>query len=215
MQRVDRLVGLGLGLMARAEADADRTMYKRALMFRDGLMITLLAHRPLRIKNFASLEIGSSLILNGEGGRILFPRDEMKGKRPLDLPFPAALASQLHTYLDVFRPYLLSLRQVAPSGPVEALWVSNEGRGMIEGAIRVAIKKRTKAAFGQDLCPHLFRDCAVTTVVRDAPALARLSRDLRCHATIDVTNKHYNQALMIEASRRHMAMMESLSLHTL
>ena len=134
----------------------------------------------------------------------------MKGKRPLDVSFPASLRSALRTYLDVYRPYLLTLQHVAASASVDALWISSEGRRMDDGSIRVAIKKRTRTAFGQDLPPHLFRDCAVTTVVRDAPASARLTRDLLGHATLDMTNKHYNQAQMIDASRRHTAMMEGL-----
>jgi integrase len=213
LQPVDRLTGLGLDLMRRAEADACLTDHKRALLFRDGMMIALLAHRPLRIKNFAALTIGTSLCLDTLGGALIFSGDATKGKRPIDVPFPAALWDNLQAYLDRYRPYLQTLQRSLPTSPFpNALWLSNEGRGMGEGAIRVAIKKRTRAGFGIDLSPHLFRDCAVTTVVRDAPASARLTRDLLGHSTLDVTNKHYNQALMIDASRRHTAMMESLRL---
>ena len=210
LQRADKLERLGLTLIARAEAEVGRTLYKRALMYRDGLMIALLIHRPLRLKNFAALAIGTSLVLEADRGFLVFPGEDMKGKRPLDLPFPAVLWGPLQTYLNVYRPHLLTLHQVEAAGQVDALWISNEGRAVVEGAIHVAIKKRTKAAFGLDLCPHLFRDCAVTTVVRHAPASARLTRDLLGHATLDVTNKHYNQAQMVETSRRHMAMMEQL-----
>jgi integrase/recombinase XerD len=210
LQPVDQLTGLGLDLMARAEGDACLTDHKRALMFRDGLMIALLAYRPLRLKNLAGLAIGSSLVIDSARACIAFSGDEMKGKRPLDVPFPTALRSRLQAYLNVYRPYLLTLQHVAAKAPVDALWISSEGRRMDDGSICVAIKKRTRAAFGIDLSPHLFRDCAVTTVVRDAPASARLTRDLLGHASLDVTNQHYNQALMIESSRRHSAMMERL-----
>ena len=134
----------------------------------------------------------------------------MKGKRPLQTPFPDALAEALQTYLVDYRPLLLSHPHKGSNGDCDALWISNEGRAMAEVSVSNMIKRRTKAAFGKDLSPHLFRDCAVTSVVRDAPASARLTRDLLGHATLDMTNRHYNQALMIDASRRHTAMMETL-----
>ncbi len=210
MQPVHLLAELGGELMRKAENDAELSAYQRALTYRDGLMIALLARRPFRLKNFTALTLDASLVLEDERGSLIFSRDETKGKRAIDLPFPTLLWHELQTYLNIYRPYLLTLQQVAPSGPIDALWISNEGRGMIDGSIRVAIRKRTGAAFGQHLWPHLFRDCAVTTLVRDAPASARLTRDILGHTSIDMTNAHYDQAQMIETSRRHMAMMERL-----
>ena len=210
MQPVHLLAELGSELMTRAASSASLTTYKRALMYRDGLMIGLLARRPFRLKNFTDLTLDASLVLEDENGSLIFSREETKGKRAIELPFPRLLWRELQTYLNVYRPYLLTLQQVKPSGPVDALWVSNEGRAMIDGSIRVAIRKRTGAAFGEHLWPHLFRDCAVTTLVRDAPASARLTRDILGHTSIDMTNAHYNQAQMIETSRRHSAMMEQL-----
>jgi len=212
LQPVERLERLGRDLMQRAQLEAGKTMYKRALMFRDGLLIAFLARRPLRLKNVAALTLGASLVLTGTAATLAFSRDDVKGKRPLEIPFPAALWEDLRTYLTIWRPYLLALAHVERRNPGNALWISNEGSQMKDHAIHVAIKKRTKAAFSRDLSPHLFRDCAVTSVGRDAPASARLTRDLLGHTTIDTTNQHYNQAKMVEASRRHTAMMESLCL---
>jgi len=210
LQPVEQLKRLGLGLMTEAISDPSLTNYKRALMYRDGLMITLLAHRPLRLKNFAALTIGKSLILDGGVGSISFSREEMKSKRPLETLLPDELAGALLTYLTGYRSWLVSHAHADSAGVSDAMWISNEGRGMTEDSIYKMIKRRTREAFGVDLSPHLFRDCAVTTVVRDAPASARLTRDILGHATIDMTNKHYNQALMIESSRRHTALIESL-----
>jgi hypothetical protein len=52
-----RLVEAGLTLVAEAEAFAN-TNLACALGVRNGLMIALLAHCPIRPKNFAGLEIG-------------------------------------------------------------------------------------------------------------------------------------------------------------
>lgn len=210
LQPVDRLEHLGVDLMTIADTDGRLTMFKRALMFRDGLMIVLLARRPLRLKNFAALRIGISLVVGADTASIVFPREEMKGNRPLEIPFPDTLMEALHIYLARYRPWLLSRTHAALIGDCDALWISNEACRMAEGSIRNMIKRRTSKVFGVDLTPHLFRDCAVTSMVRDAPASARLTRDLLGHASLDVTIKHYNQALMVDASRRYTATIEKL-----
>jgi integrase/recombinase XerD len=210
LQPINRLERLGIDLMSEASAEAGLTMFKRALLYRDGLMIALLAHRPLRLKNFAALRLGTSLILDGNTASIIFPREEMKGKRPLEIPFPDALVDALQTYVFKYRPWLLSRPHAASTGESNTLWISNEARSMAEESIRNMIKRRTRKVFGVDLTPHLFRDCAVTSMVRDAPASARLTRDLLGHASLDVTTKHYNQALMVDASRRYTTTIENL-----
>jgi hypothetical protein len=55
------LVDAGLTLMAEAEM-AKRPKLTRARMFRNGLMIALLAYCPVRLKNYAALEIGRSFV---------------------------------------------------------------------------------------------------------------------------------------------------------
>jgi hypothetical protein len=55
----DVLVEAGRTLMAEPEI-AKRPKLTRARMFRNGLMIALLAYCPIRLKNFAALEIGRS-----------------------------------------------------------------------------------------------------------------------------------------------------------
>ncbi len=51
----------GLTLMTEAEI-SKRPKLTRASIFRNGLMIALLAHCPIRLKNFAALEIGRSFV---------------------------------------------------------------------------------------------------------------------------------------------------------
>jgi hypothetical protein len=61
----DVLEEAGLKLMAEGES-SKRPKLTRARLFRNGLMITLLARCPIRLKNFAALEIGRSF-LNVDG----------------------------------------------------------------------------------------------------------------------------------------------------
>ena len=56
----------------------------------------------------------------------------------------------------------------------DALWISRDGTELALISLHNAIRRRTKAEFGKPLPPHWFRDSAVTTFVRDAPASARI-----------------------------------------
>jgi integrase/recombinase XerC len=179
-------------------------------MFRDGLMIAVLIHRPLRLSNFASIDVGGRLQIYDKSAMLFFPAEEMKGKRDFEAHFPPTYVPALKTYLEIYRPYLLSLKHEDTPDHVAGLWVSNEGKQLADLSLRNAIKKHTKREFGRDLTPHLFRDSSVTTLVRDAPESARITRPILGHSTIQTTNKYYNQAVMIDASRRHSHLMESL-----
>ena len=188
LKHADQLEGLGLELMAKADASPKRdyhsktgmTELQRALMYRDGLMCALLARRPFRIKNFYSLTIGTNFLIEGDRVNFAFSTSEMKGKRRMEVPFP------------------------------KALWISRDGTDLTQGPLHVAIRKRTKIAFGKPIPPHWFRDSVTTTLIRDEPASARIIGTILGHTTPDIANKHYNQSRMVETGRRHVALLEGL-----
>lgn len=80
------------------------------LMRRSGLMITLLALRPLRLQNFTALTLHQSLRCQGDGWWIVLPEEATKNRRPLELPFPDRLVPALEHYLARVRPLLLEGR---------------------------------------------------------------------------------------------------------
>ena len=101
------LMALGERLMDEAEASSEGSARRRAIRYRDGLMIALLAYRLLRRKNLAMMRLGWHLIEVGGSWRIAFAAEEMKTRRRYDAVFPTALAPELECYLDVHRPVLL------------------------------------------------------------------------------------------------------------
>jgi integrase len=218
LQSADKLEELGFSLMAEAETapywkDHDgsgTTLLQRALAFRDGLMIALLIHRLLRIRNFASLTIGKNLVIEGDGASFAFQASEMKSKRPMDVVFPKSLFSSLKRYIDYYRPILLSESGKAKGLLTNALWISRDGTQLAEISLHYAIRRRTREAFGAPIPPHWFRDAGVTLLVRDAPASARLTSSILGHASPEIASRHYNQALMIDSARRHAKVIESL-----
>ncbi len=51
---------------------------------------------------------------------------------------------------------------------------------------------------------------AVTTLVRESPEHARLTRPLLAHASYGIVERHYNHATGIEAGRDFAAVIDSL-----
>jgi integrase/recombinase XerD len=201
MVGAEELAELGLALIDGAERRS--TERQRALAFRDGLLIALLALRPaMRRRNIAAVEIGRHLRRQGSGWSVMFEEDETKTGAALEFPWPEILAPALERWLDRWRPVLLALsgRWARPTGA--ALWISANGSPMTEQAIYDRIVERTRTAFGKPINPHLFRDCAATTLAHADPAHVRVAAPLLGHRSFATTERHYLQARIGEASCR-------------
>ena len=62
--------------------------------------------------------------------------------------------------------------------------------------------ERTQVAFGVPISPHLFRDCAATTLAIEDPAHVGAAATILGHACSLTTHKHYIQANTLAASQR-------------
>jgi site-specific recombinase XerD len=203
----DRLVGsadlLESGVQLMDGAPALTTDRLRALQFRDGLIIALLAARPLRLRNLANLELERTLVARGNGWWIDIPGEETKTGQPIDVPWPAALNAALATYLAVYRPILGRLRNRWTRPVGHALWVSTHGSPMGYFALADTIEKRTRTAFGRSVNPNLFRDCAATSIAIEDPAHVRIASQILGHRSVATTERYYNQAQTIDAARQY------------
>lgn len=206
---------MGFKLMQEAESTPGLPALKRALMFRDGIAIALLIHRPLRMKNFVALKLGKHLLGPSGVDEIVIAGAEMKNGTPFEASIPDHLKAPLLRYLAVHRPTLLAranlFGQARPASEPTELWISSEGRPIDQGAFSRRIKRRCLERLGADLTPHLFRDVAVTSLIVDSPESARLSKSVLGHNDPHTAEKHYNQASMLLASRRYGAMLEHLT----
>ena len=72
------------------------------------------------------------------------------------------------------------------------------------------VRERTRAAFGQHISPHMFRDCCATTLAIAAPEKLQLVLPILGHASLATSERHYNQAGSLEAGRRHQQTIEAL-----
>jgi len=203
------LVDLGRRMMKSAERVKGWSRRRRAVQYRDGLMIAVRAYRPLRLANFTSIVLGAHLVQQRRGWWFQFTASEMKAKRPYEVAFPTALVPELERYLAVHRPVLLA-RENGQFGPgTDALWVSEVGTMLESGALAARIRKHTEEAFGASLPPHWFRDATATTIAEEDPKHICDAHQILGN-TLATTQKYYNQADSLEASRRHQAVLAAL-----
>ena len=203
LQSPERLVQLGLQIMAQAEAATDGRTVWCAADYRDGLIIALLAHRPIRARNLCMIQCRRQLVQRNGVWWLVFSSDQTKTSRPIEMPFPAELAFNLERYLATHRPVLLEVGQRHKRPRTDALWVSSVGRAMHYASISFQVRHRTAAAFGRALSPHIFRDCAATSIAIMDPEHVRMIPPILGHAGLATSERHYNQARSLEAGRRY------------
>lgn len=201
----DILVDLGTALMAQAESSTGTAVRKTAVLFRDGLQIALLASRPLRKTNFTNLAIGRHLVRLETGWWLLLEAEETKTRQPVEVPFPKYLVPALERYLAHYRPILAGSRYRG-----ERLWLTYGFTPQTPHSLQLMIAKRTQTAFGIALSPHLFRDCAATSIAIHDPVHVRIAANILGHRSFATTQKHYNQAGSIQAGRELAAITEHM-----
>ena len=206
------LVLYRLGKRIMDTADRGKKNVPTAHRYQSGLMIALLAARPLRIRNFQAITLGTTLRWDGRRYWLTFNAADTKTGGAIDEPVPDDLTPYLETFLRGWRPILV--RQASkPSGDTtlhRRLWVNRYGAPMREATLRHAIEVYTRRHFGTAVWPHLFRDCLLTSVAIDSPDLMAISATLLGHARLGAGQKYYNQARMLDASRRFAACMSEL-----
>lgn len=203
------LLALGEELMRRSSATG-LTARKDLLAYRDGLMLAFLAARPLRLRSFAALTLGESLQWQGGSWWILLGPEATKNRRPLELPLPEVLAAPLAHYLAQVRPGLLGTAAAAADPTSGALWVSLRRTRMSPASIYAQITLHTGKAFGTPVNPHLFRDCAATSLALASPRAVRAGAGVLGHARYDTTQRHYNLACALDVAGRHHAVLQTL-----
>jgi hypothetical protein len=139
---------------------------EKGASFRDGLMVAMLALHSIRLKNFASLEIGRNLANIDGCWWIALSATETKERRPDERRIDDAIVAALSKDLKNYRPVLAG--QSDASG---VLWLSsNNGGPMTYHAVADVIERTTRRAIGVGIGPHMFRTSAASsTAVHAGP----------------------------------------------
>ena len=193
-----RLAELGFALMRQAEQMPPEWRSPPAAKFRNGLLIAFLAYRPIRVGNLTAMAVGEH-ITRGENDYVVrFSEDETKQHDMVEFLVPASLTPCFERYLSVYRPMLIGSESHG-----KQLWISRDGGPMTLEGIGLTICRETKAEFGWSINPHLFRDCAATTIALDDPEHAFAIAAILGHSSLATSEKHYNQARMVEAAKAY------------
>lgn len=203
-----RLLEFGLGLMDRAEKMNVRRL--SAVLYRDGLMIALLALRPLRRRNLTELTIGGDLFGNGLAWSINIPAAASKTHQPLLYQWPQELVEPLNRYLSIYRQLLAARSGRWRRDIGQRLWISSDGSPMTQDAIADRLRFQTQKHFGFTISPHKFRHAAATTLAVYASAHVREAAPLLGHRDPRTTEQYYNLAGSLEAHRKFGAELDGL-----
>jgi len=207
------LARLGFDLMVDAEAMIEADPLKAADLYRDGLIIALLALRPFRRRNILGIQIGRDLLRCGDSWRFVFPAEETKGKREIEKGFPANLLPALERYLNIHRPRLLAqVTRYPAANRAEAatrLWISQLGNPLSISTFCIHIGRHTEKRFGWAMDPQSFRICLATTLGKDDPEAALMGMPLLDHADFATTERYYIAAQAEAAHRRYEALLEA------
>ena len=195
----DELFKWGLELMMEADKLAGRS---RLTAFRDGLMIAILAARPMRRRTMFRLEVNKHLLRNGPRWRIILDAADVKNRRVLEFDLPESLTPGIERYLGEIRPELLR------GADSSALWIATYGRPMALTAIGLMIRVRARKRFGVEFGPHRFRHALETTATIRCSDQSGLTAPV-LWISHRMLKKHYDRAESHVAANGYHAALEA------
>lgn len=188
LQETTVLQDLGIALMMYVEDPGRKLTRQLATMFRDGLQIALLAVRPFRRGNFATMALGRNLLRRGDEWWLYYDEDETKNGAVIDVPFPSDLVPWLEKYLSLYRTLLAGAKYEG-----DAVWLSYWFTAQDDTSVYGQIVKRTEDAFTQAVNPHLFRHCLATSLAINDPKIIGIAH-LMLGNDIATAQRDYNLA---------------------
>jgi len=198
--------------IARSESPLTHPIASR---YRDAMILGVLAHRPLRRRNIASLALGVHLTQDAGKWYCHIPHTETKDGRSIEfaLPQDEGFAACFSYYLQVVRQKLLKHHPIdrdalhTLTGP---LWVSTRGRILTDHALYYAVIRISEELLGKPLYPHLLRDCSASAMSSDAPEYILAASRILGHSSLKTTLSHYEQSSMLAAGARLVEHMSAL-----
>ena len=182
------LYAIGIPLIATAEEElvsSGRISIETALIYRDGLIIALLAVVPLRRRTLAALTIDKHLVKVGDHWLLDIPAADTKTRRELEFPLPDELSRLVSRYLT-------RIRLIIPgANKHNGLWPSMRSGPMDDGSIYDMVRRRTTEALGFPINLHRFRLAAGNLWSRADPINVRGVKDLLGQTSFGTTEKHY------------------------
>jgi integrase/recombinase XerD len=193
-----------LARMATVDAQERITVLQRAYEYREALMVGLLIARPVRSRAFMAIELSKHLIARQSGFALRFAPEDMKDRKAREYALPADLIAPMQRYLDHHRHALLR------GGQSRFLWITRYGKPMAQDSFTKQLATLTLREFGETLRPHAFRHIAATSIATDDPANVGIIASVLGHASMQMSEKHYNRARGVDAISQLQRMTQAL-----
>lgn len=200
-----KLRALGLAMMDDAER-LPRRSFRRASLYRDGLLTMFMSLCPLRPGAVSEMQLGEHIFIHGERVTVHLPPEERKKRRIETVPLTDELSRRFIRYITFYRPML------APdiSERVGALWLSRNGKPLNRDSISKRIKERIGRRTGKRFSAHMFRHAAASYVVDMAPERARMITGLLGHSGFRTAKRHYIKGQQHMAVRKYQASVQDI-----
>jgi integrase/recombinase XerD len=192
-----RLFDLGISLMDQAIAEPVAKPLDHAILYRDGLLIAILAARPMRRRTLSLICLDQHLCQVGDHYTLVFSSKDTKNRHPIEYALPLTLSAYLDRYLGHYRGLFPNTENH------DGLWASAKGSPLSGSSLYRRVISRTQTAFGFSINPHLFRDCAATTLAIHKPDQVLTGAGLLGHSDLRTIHKHYIHAETIKAGDAH------------
>lgn len=193
-----------LRFMAQTQVDCNLSAKMRAIHFRQALMIGFLISCPVRRRTLLAMRVNDHVQPISDGYMLNFGAADMKDQKARSHRLPAQLVEPMRSYLADYRPILLD------GNDTNALWVTQYGEGITPDGLSRELPKVTARHLNVGMRPHAFRHVAATTIAELAPEHANTIRDIRGHATLDMSERHYNRATGISSCNGLQSLVEDI-----
>jgi integrase len=183
----------GIARFRRCEKDATSNSIA-AVTCEDGLMMIMLACKPIRLRNVHGSRVGVHIVKNSLGiYEWRFSRSETKNRERVQAELAPSATPFIDRWLQEIRPFLLGRNDH------DAMWVTTRGNPMSRSTVYWRFCNATEQELGVRINPHAVRHIAGTSIAISMPDSVRmipfvLDNDYR------TAQKHYNLAEQLCAS---------------
>jgi len=193
----------GIGRMERVRSTVYEKRDVQAVQFGDGLMMALLACKPIRLRNLQAMTIGVHLLRKGGIYVIAFEPHETKTGQPIRAELPPELTPWIEEWFSRFRPILLK------SATSDAMWISAYRQRMAASTITARFTEATRGELGVAISPHHVRHALATGIAVSLPDKVRMTPFLLDHKGEATSRKHYNLATALAASDTYLGILKA------
>ncbi len=193
-----------LNSMKQTTADTNLSATKQAIRYRQALLIGFLISCPIRRRTLLAMRVDNHLRSMSDGFTLQFAPEDMRDHKARSFRLPKRLVEPMRAYLDLHRPVLLDGKDNS------ALWVNQYGGGITPDGLSRELPKITERYLGVSLRAHAFRHIAATTIAEFDPEHAGIIRDILGHATLAMSEKHYNRATGISSCNGLQSIVEDI-----